>query len=47
MNFLSRLTFGILLAATATVGCSSTNDNPTPGTGGTGGGGGGGGWPGA
>ena len=43
MNFLSRLTFGILLAATATVGCSSTSSNPTPGTGGTGGGGGGGG----
>jgi len=40
MNFLSRLTFGILLAATAIVGCSGTSSNPTPGTGGTGGGGG-------
>jgi plastocyanin len=45
MTSLSRLTFGILLAASTafSVGCSDSSNNPTPGTGGTGGGGGGGG----
>jgi plastocyanin len=39
MNFASRLTFGILVAALTTLGCSSSSNNNTPGTGGSGGGG--------
>jgi plastocyanin len=41
MTFLSRLTFGILLAASVTIGCSGDSSSTTPGTGGGGGGGGG------
>ena len=45
MTFLSRLTFGILLAATTSpIGCSGSSSSTTPGTGGTGGGGTGGDW---
>ena len=37
MTFLSRLTFGILLAASMTIGCSGDSSSTNPGTGGTGG----------
>jgi len=43
MTFLSRLTFGILLAASMTIGCSGDGTGSTPGTGGSSGGTGGGG----
>jgi plastocyanin len=43
MTFLSRLTFGILLAASMTIGCSGDGGGSTPGTGGSTGGTGGGG----
>jgi plastocyanin len=38
MTFLSRLTFGILLAASVTIGCSGDGTSSTPGTGGSTGG---------
>jgi plastocyanin len=43
MTFLSRLTFGTLLAASMTIGCSGDGASSTPGTGGSTGGTGGGG----
>jgi plastocyanin len=43
MTFLSRLTFGILLAAPLAIGCSGSSNSSTPGSGGSGGSGGGGG----
>jgi plastocyanin len=39
MNPLARLSLGILLTATVTLGCSGSSSNNTPGTGGTSGGG--------
>jgi plastocyanin len=42
MNCLTRLSLGILLSATVTLGCSGSSSNNTPGTGGTSGGGTGG-----